>query len=91
MRRDDVPLTMSGDCKELREGTARAPCPASRSGRRTAHEEAVGKPRQQFVGRFPAWPVSIEHERQHADAGLAKKSPVQRRAFAERRLRRRDV
>ena len=46
----------------------------ARSGRRTARtKKRFGKPRHEFVGRFPAWPVAIEHERQHSDAGFYKK------------------
>jgi hypothetical protein len=65
---------ISSDCKELREGTAQAPCRLRliRKADR-AHEEAFGKAWQQLLGRFPAGPVSIEHERQPFDAGLNKK------------------
>ena len=74
MRRDDVPLTISGDCKNFEKELLghRVRLRLIRQADR-AHEEAVGKPRQELVGRFPAWPVSIEHERQHSDAGLYKK------------------
>ena len=73
MRRDGVPLTISGDCKNFEKELLghrvrllliRWAARARRSG---------WQARQELVGRFPAWPVSIGHERQHADAGLYKK------------------
>ena len=46
----------------------------ARSGRRTTRTKKCSASRgSELVGRFPAWPISIEHERQHSGAGLYKK------------------